>query len=103
VFARVVRFEGVSAAERAVGDDFFREDFLPLALNTAGFEGAYLLVDAERGTSLSITLWASRAALEASDASARHFLAQYATVSGREPTVETFEVAHAHLRSDAAR
>jgi hypothetical protein len=103
VFARVIRFEDVTDAERAVGDDFFRKDFLPLAMATAGFDGAYLLVDEERGTSISITLWVSREAMDATDGSARHFLDQYAEVSGRQPTIETFEVAHAHLQAGTAR
>jgi hypothetical protein len=99
VFARVITFEGLTEDHLAIGDAFFREDFLPMALSTVGFEGAYLLVDRERGASVSITLWATREALEASDGRARGFLAQWAAVSGREPRVEAFEVTNARLQA----
>jgi len=97
MFARVIRFDGISEAEWKVGDGFFREDFLPMAMSTTGFDGALLLVDRERGSVLSLTLWTSREALEATDGLARRFLGQYAAVSGSEPVVETFEIAHAEL------
>jgi heme-degrading monooxygenase HmoA len=99
----MITFEGLSEAHLAIGDAFFREDFLPMALTMLGFEGAYVLVDRERGASVSITLWASREALEASEGQARRFLAQWAAVSGREPRVEAFEVTNAHLQAGTAR
>jgi heme-degrading monooxygenase HmoA len=103
MFARVIRFEGITESEWRVGDRFFREDFVPMARNTTGFEGAYLLVDRERGSVLSFTLWTSRAALEASEVAARRFLVQYADAWGRQPVVEAFEVAYAEPFAGAAR
>jgi hypothetical protein len=103
VFARVITFEGLTDDHLAIGDAFFREDFLPMATSTEGFEGAYLLVDRERGTSVSITLWASRESLESSDVTARRFLAQWAAVAGREPRIEAFEVTNAHLQAGTSR
>ena len=103
MFARVVRFEGVTDAEWEVGDGWFREDFVPRALETDGFEGSYLLVDHDRGTVLTVTLWTDQQALEATGDSVKKFLAQYTPFSGPEPVVETFEIAHAELRPGTAR
>jgi hypothetical protein len=103
LFARVIRFEGVSAAEWEVGDGWFREDFVPRALDTEGFEGAYLLVDHDRGTVLTVTLWTDEHALEASSGAVKKFLAPYTPFSGPEPVIETFEIAHAELRRGIPR
>jgi heme-degrading monooxygenase HmoA len=96
VFARAIRFEGISEAEWDIGNGFFREDFMPRALDTEGFAGAYLLADRERGSVLSLTFWTSKATLEASENDTRRFLAQYVDVYGREPVLESFEVAYEH-------
>jgi hypothetical protein len=102
VFARAIRFEGISEAEWGIGDGFFREDFIPMALDTEGFAGAYLLADRERGSVLSVTFWTSKETLEASESDARRFLAQYAEVYRNEPVVESFEVAYSHVPARAA-
>jgi heme-degrading monooxygenase HmoA len=96
VFARAIRFEGISEAEWGIGHGFFREDYIPRALETDGFAGAYLLADRERGSVLSLTFWTSKETLEASENDARRFLAQYVDVYGSEPVVESFEVAYSH-------
>ena len=96
MFARAIRFEGISEAEWGIGDGFFRDDFIPRALETEGFAGAYLLADREQGSVLSLTFWTTKEALEASENDARRFLALYVEVYGNEPVVESFEVAYEH-------
>jgi heme-degrading monooxygenase HmoA len=67
MFARVVRFEGFSAGQVDEAVRVAREQFIPAAQQSGGFEGMYVLADRESGTALSITLWESREALQVSE------------------------------------
>ena len=53
--------EGLRNFEQALTDDDFQMD---------GMRDAYLLIDREQGTALTITLWESEEAMRASEASA---------------------------------
>jgi heme-degrading monooxygenase HmoA len=61
MFARVSTYQG--EIERLL--DGFRRTTEPLA-QLEGFERAYFLTDSEAGRALTITLWDSKAALDAS-------------------------------------
>jgi heme-degrading monooxygenase HmoA len=61
MFARVSSYQG--EIERLL--DGFRRTTEPLA-QLEGFERAYFLTDSEAGRALTITLWDSKAALDAS-------------------------------------
>jgi heme-degrading monooxygenase HmoA len=61
MFARVSSYQG--EVERLV--DGFRRTTEPL-MQLEGFERAYFLTDTEAGRALTITLWDSQAAMEAS-------------------------------------
>jgi heme-degrading monooxygenase HmoA len=67
VFARVSRFEGFSAGQVDEAVRVAREQFIPAAQQSGGFEGMYVLADRESGTALSITLWESREVMQASE------------------------------------
>ncbi len=59
-----------------------------------GFEGAYLLVDRGRGKALSVTLWASEEAAQASAEKAKQMRSQAAEGAGMSiESVEDYEVA----------
>jgi hypothetical protein len=101
MFARLIRFEDVSDADWEVGGGWFQQDYVPTALATEGFDGAYLLVDHEQGCVLTLTLWTSEDALNASQKAVDYFLAQ--TDAGRAATVETYAVEAAHIPTRAGR
>jgi hypothetical protein len=89
----MIRFDGVSKTEWGVGSGWFEHDYLPIAEQTEGFEGAYLFVDRERGSVLSVTLWRDAETADASEAAVRRHLDHYKEMTGRSATVETFETA----------
>jgi hypothetical protein len=66
MYAQVSTFEGVADH---IGEEVrvAREEFIPAAQQPGGFEGMYILVDHESGKSLSVTLWSSTEALQASE------------------------------------
>jgi heme-degrading monooxygenase HmoA len=76
VFARVSRFEGFSGDQVDEAVRVAREQFIPAAQQSGGFEGMYVLADRESGTALSITLWESREALQVSEEQADRSLAR---------------------------
>jgi heme-degrading monooxygenase HmoA len=93
VFARVSRFEGFSADQVEEAVRVAREQFVPAAQQSGGFEGMYVLADRENGTALSITLWESREAMQTSEeqaASSRQDAAQ--SGGGSVIGVERYEV-----------
>jgi heme-degrading monooxygenase HmoA len=67
VFARVSRFEGFSGDQVDEAVRVAREQFIPAAQQSGGFEGMYVLADRESGTALSIGFWESREAMQANE------------------------------------
>jgi hypothetical protein len=67
VFARVSRFEGFSGDQVDEAVRVAREQFIPAAQQSGGFEGMYVLADRESGTALSIGFFESREAMQASE------------------------------------
>jgi heme-degrading monooxygenase HmoA len=88
MFARVSRYRGDADALRS-GFSSVTDELEQLE----GFAKAYFLVDAERGTGMSITLWQSADALEAS-AQRAHEMRSRATQDATASTesVESFEL-----------
>ena len=67
-----------------------------------GFAGGYVLVDYEDGRTMTLTLWESDAALEASESTARSARNRAAgAVDGSVLSVEKFEIA-LELRAQAS-
>jgi heme-degrading monooxygenase HmoA len=93
MFARVSRFEGFSGDQVDEAVRVAREQFVPAAQQSGGFEGMYVLADRESGTALSITLWDSREAMQTSEEQADSSR-QDAARSGRGSVsgVERYEV-----------
>jgi heme-degrading monooxygenase HmoA len=92
VLARVSRFEGFT--DHVDRLRVAREQFIPGAHRSGGFEGMYVLVDHESGESLSITLWESREAMQASEEHADSSRQDAALASGGSVVgVEHYEVA----------
>jgi heme-degrading monooxygenase HmoA len=93
MFARVSTFQG-PPDQTAEGIRVAREQILPAARLMEGFKGIYLLYDRESGKSLSVTLWETKADMQASEEAASHVRAQSAEASGDEVIdVERYEVA----------
>jgi heme-degrading monooxygenase HmoA len=90
MYARVARYE---IPPERIGEavETFREAAKKIQ-DLQGFEGGYLLTDEDGGV-LTLTMWASRAALETSEtraSSARRGAAQ--AVDGEVKSVEAYEV-----------
>jgi heme-degrading monooxygenase HmoA len=93
MFARVTSLGG--APDRAdQGISNFREQVLPAARQLAGFKGAYLMMDRDTGDALSVTIWESEEAMQASEEAASRLRAGAAQEVGAtvEPTVRRYEV-----------
>ena len=95
--ARAVRYESVEPENWEIGREWFRQDYLPVALQTEGFVGAYLLHDSERMCTMSITLWRDEETAAASGAAVQQHLDTWEEMTGIKATVETFEVIVAEL------
>jgi heme-degrading monooxygenase HmoA len=103
VYARVVRYENVSEDEWEIGAGWFRFDYLPVAKESAGFEGAYLFRDHQQEVTMSVTLWNDQETAAASGEALQQHLDKWAELTGRVPTIQTFEVVHSELPSGAPR
>jgi len=103
VYARVVRYENVSEGEWEIGAGWFRHDYLPVAKESAGFEGAYLFRDHEQEITMSVTLWNDQETAAASGEALQQHLDKWAELTGRVPTIQTFEVVHSELPSGTPR
>ena len=92
MFARITRYEGFDQDEAV---RFAREQFIPAAQRSGGFEGMYVLVDPDdSGNALAITLGESREAMQASEemgTSTREDVVRIA--GGSVVDVERYEVA----------
>jgi heme-degrading monooxygenase HmoA len=94
MYARVVRYEGVSEDEWEIGAGWFRDDYLPTAKNAPGFDGAFLFRDREHEVTMSVTFWTNEETASASGQALKQHLDKWAEMTGRVPTIETFEVVH---------
>jgi heme-degrading monooxygenase HmoA len=92
VYARVVRYEGVSEDDWHIGAGWFQHDYLPMAKETAGFAGAFLLRDRQREVTMSLTLWSDPETAAASGEAVQQHLDKWAEMTGRVPEIQTFEV-----------
>ena len=99
MFARMIRYDGISKEEWKVGSGWLENDYLPVAELTDGFEGALLLVDRERGNVVSLTLWRDEETASASEAALQKHLDHYEEMTGVPSPIETFEVALDRLPS----
>ncbi|MEO8290375.1 MAG: hypothetical protein ABI649_05200 [Gaiellaceae bacterium] len=72
-------------------------------LEADGFDGAYLLHDDERRTTVSATFWTDPTTAAASGAALQQHLDTWEQMTGRKATVETFEVADAQIPTRAGR
>ena len=71
----------------------FREQITPLVQGQPGFQGAYLLVDRERGKALAISLWESEQAMQQTEEAIAQQRTQAAQQMGAStPAVERYEV-----------
>ena len=95
--ARLVRYEDVSPDNWEIGRNWFTEDYLPVAMQTDGFSGAYLLHDDERMCTVSVTLWTDAETEAASGEAVQHHLDAWEQMTGIKATVETYEVVFAEL------
>jgi heme-degrading monooxygenase HmoA len=92
MYARVVRYEGVSEDEWQIGAGWFRDDYLPMVRETAGFEGAFLFRDREHEVTMSLTFWSDPETATASGEAVKQHLDKWADMTGRVPEIQTFEV-----------
>lgn len=92
MFARISTYKGSSA--RAVEASRQIEETTDRLQAMTGFVGAYLLIDASSGKALTITLWESAEAMQASAAAASPLRDMVAQALGavEPPSVEVFEV-----------
>jgi heme-degrading monooxygenase HmoA len=75
-----------------------RRQFLPAARLQEGFRGMYVMLDAEAGRSLAITLWETREDMARSEGAVRRARAESAATSGETVvSVDRYEVAFGEL------
>jgi hypothetical protein len=101
--ARLVRYEDVSDEDWEIGRRWFQEDYLPVALQTDGFDGAYLLHDDERRCTVSVTFWTDESTAAASGAAVQQHLDAWEEMTGKKASVETYEVFDAQIPTRASR
>jgi hypothetical protein len=99
--ARLVRYEDVSPDNWEIGRNWFTEDYLPVATQTDGFSGAYLLHDDERMCTVSVTLWTDAETEAASGEAVQQHLDAWEQMTGIKASVETYEVVFAELPTRA--
>jgi heme-degrading monooxygenase HmoA len=92
VFARVARYD-VEEGRMAEAVEAFREAASQLA-SLDGLQGGYVLTDEEEGVVMTITLWESRAAMDASEVRAARLRQDAAKqADGAVTSVQCLEVA----------
>lgn len=92
--ARVSTLQG-STDQIDEGIDRIRETTVPVVKEIDGFKGILSLVDRQTGKGLTVTLWESEEALQASEEEANRLRREAAGNLGAtgEPIVERYEVA----------
>ena len=94
MFARVSTIEGKpELVEESIRN--YREQMIPSARKTDGFQKASLMVDRKKGKMVGITLWDTQANVQASSAAADKLRAQGVQAAGtvQPAIVEIYEVA----------
>jgi heme-degrading monooxygenase HmoA len=74
------------------GVGYLRNRMLPEARQIEGFRGMIAMVDRERGKAVTVTLWDSDEALQASEAAGERVRSGGAPAGAERPTIERFEV-----------
>jgi heme-degrading monooxygenase HmoA len=97
MWARTVRYEAVTQENWDIGREWFKNDYLPVARQTVGFLGAYLLHDTERMCTMSVTLWRDEETARASGEAVQQHLDAWEAMTRIKAHVETFEVVHSEL------
>jgi heme-degrading monooxygenase HmoA len=93
MYARVSTFEGMMSDHVDEVVRVAREEFIPAAQQSGGFEGMYILANRERGKALSVTLWSSKEAMHVSEERANRTRQEAAhDARGRVTKVERYEV-----------
>ena len=77
-------------ADEAVA--IWRDKVAPIAKQSKGFKGAYLVGNRETGIGLTITLWETIEDADAMNASLPQTQALFASLFAEPPTLETYEV-----------
>jgi heme-degrading monooxygenase HmoA len=91
MYARVFTQRLVAGkADEAVA--IWRDKVAPIAKQSKGFKGAYLVGDRATGKGLTITLWESEEDAEAMNASLPQNLALFEGMWEERPALETYEV-----------
>jgi heme-degrading monooxygenase HmoA len=91
MYARVFTQRLVAGkADEAVA--IWRDKVAPIAKQSKGFKGAYLVGDRATGKGLTITLWESKEDAEAMNASLAQNLALFEGMWEEGPALETYEV-----------
>jgi hypothetical protein len=103
MWARAVRYESISRENWDIGREWFTQDYLPVARQTEGFSGAYLLFDSGRMCAMSITLWQDEQTAVASGVAVQQHLDTWEEMTGIRATVETFEVILAEFPAGSPR
>jgi heme-degrading monooxygenase HmoA len=85
MFARVTTTQG-SPEQYDQNVRYIQEQLLPLLKQMPGIKGAYLLVDRQTGKGISLTLWETEEAMNASAQAANQIRAQ--GVAGTGSTLE---------------
>lgn len=103
MYARVTEWDGVTAAEIDRDLAYAREQIVPQVEEIPGMCGILVLVDREKGTSTSITLYQDSAALEESRDTARTLreMVEQRMDLRRPPAVKEVEVGIATLSSSS--
>ncbi len=93
MYARVSTFEGMMPDHIDEAIRVAREQFIPAAQQSGGFEGMYILADRQSGKVLAVTLWESEQAMDATEEAA-HWLRAFGaeTAGGMLKGVERYEV-----------
>ena len=94
MYARVSMIQG-STDQIDEGIDRIRDTTVPAVKEIDGFKGIVSLVDRQTGKGLTVTLWESEGALQASEEEANRLRREAAGNLGAtgEPIVERYEVA----------
>jgi len=100
--ARVSTFEGGSIEQIEEGVQLIREQVIPAAQQIDGYMGIISLADRASGKGLTITLWESEAALQASEEAANRLRQGAANaLQARIASVERYEVVVSEVKAPA--